>query len=223
MSSRPARVFAHAWTPAIAICAALAMLGAEVAGLRELHYVFKPLTTLLILGMAARAGNDEAVYRGAVIAGLALSFVGDVFLMLPSDVFAFGLGSFLLAHLAYLYALRRRAEWFRPLWPLLVYVLIAGGMLAFLWPHVPSQLKIAVAIYVIALAGMATQAACAWRVLPHPATASAALGGVCFVLSDAVLAIDRFAVTVPHSSIIVLSSYWLAQYCIAHSVSRTVP
>ncbi len=220
MTPRPARALASTTAPIVILGAALAIAGAEISGLTALHYVFKPLTTLLILWVAARAADAEPVYRRAVVIGLLLSLAGDVFLMLPGDWFAFGLGSFLLAHLAYLSALRRRARWFRPLWPLFAYALIAGAVLAFLWPHVPAGLKAPVAVYVVALAGMAAQAACVWRVRPHRATVLAAFGGACFVLSDAVLAIDRFAGGVPYATAIVLISYWTAQWCIARSVLR---
>lgn len=208
------------WRPLVAISALLAIIGAEAAGLRVLHYVFKPATTLLLAVMVWRMPEREPVYRVAVLVGLLLSLLGDVFLMLPGDFFAFGLGSFLLAHLAYLRALRSRGAWFRPRWPLVFYVVVAGAVLAFLWPHVPSVLKAPVAVYVVALAAMASQAACVFHAAPDPATRAAAWGGLFFVVSDAVLATDKFAVAIPHVSVIVLLTYWFAQWGIARSVAR---
>lgn len=38
----------HLWTTAIVASATLAIVGAEIAALRGSHYVFKPLTTLLM-------------------------------------------------------------------------------------------------------------------------------------------------------------------------------
>jgi len=153
-----------------------------------------------------------------VLAGLLLSALGDVFLMLPGDWFAFGLGSFLLAHLCYLRAFRLRGDWFRPIWPVLAYGVVAAAVLACLWPHLPAELKIPVVVYVAALAGMAAQAACVWRQRPDRAAAAAAMGGACFVLSDALLAIDRFAIAIPLASVWVLLSYWAAQWLIGRSV-----
>ena len=40
--------------------------------------------------------------RAWFVAALVLSLAGDVFLMLPKDLFVFGLGSFLLGHIAYI-------------------------------------------------------------------------------------------------------------------------
>jgi len=207
------------WRPLVGISALLAILGVEGAGLIGLHYLFKPLTTLLLVVMVWRLPAHEPVYRRAVLVGLLLSLLGDVFLMLPGDWFAFGLGSFLLAHLAYLRALRSRGAWFKPVFPLLGYLLIAGGVLVYLWPHVPAALKAPVTVYVIALAAMASQAACVFHARPGAATRSAAWGGLLFVASDAMLAIDKFASPIAHASTWVLITYWLAQWGIARSVT----
>lgn len=121
----------HLWTIAIVASAALAIVGAEVAGLRGLHYVFKPLTTLLIVAMALRlSSTGPAGYRRLIVIGLLLSTLGDVFLMLPFDGFVFGLGSFLLAHIAYLVALRKRGGWWRVRWPLPAYAIVASLVFA---------------------------------------------------------------------------------------------
>nr|WP_298152662.1 lysoplasmalogenase [uncultured Pseudoxanthomonas sp.] len=209
----------HLWTIAIVASATLAVVGAEIAGLRGSHYVFKPLTTLLILAMALRLPRaGSAGYRRLVVVGLLLSTLGDVFLMLPFDGFAFGLGSFLLAHIAYLAALGKRGGWWHARWPLLAYAVIASLVLAQLWPGLPRELKVPVIVYVIALAGMAAQAASVWREHPGRATRVAAMGGAFFVASDALLALDRFRAPIPMAGVWVLATYWVAQWCIARSV-----
>src|SRR5258708_3354306 len=72
---------------------------------RWLVYVFKPLTTGLILLLALIASGPElARYQWAIVTSLAFSLAGDVFLMLPGDLFLAGLLSFLVAHIAYLVA-----------------------------------------------------------------------------------------------------------------------
>lgn len=205
------------WTFAIAASAVLAILGAEVEGLRGLHYVFKPLTTLLALALAWRQRGAAGRYRHWIAIGLALSAAGDVFLMLPFDGFVFGLGSFLLAHLAYLLALRQRGGWWRVRWPVAVYAGVAALVLVRLWPGLPGELKLPVIVYVVALAGMAAQAASVWRERPDASTRIAAIGGALFVASDALLALDRFSTQIPMVSVWVLATYWVAQACLASS------
>jgi uncharacterized membrane protein YhhN len=72
---------------------------------RTLEYVCKPLTlATLTLAALALDPRDPAVRAWFVVA-LLLSLVGDVLLMLPRDLFAPGLGAFLLAHVAYIVGL----------------------------------------------------------------------------------------------------------------------
>lgn len=93
-------------TPA-AILLGVALLSAAVDWLavhhdhRPAEYVFKPLTLAALTAMALALDPADPTVRGWFVAALVLSLVGDVLLMLPGDLFVPGLGSFLLAHLAY--------------------------------------------------------------------------------------------------------------------------
>lgn len=204
----------------VAACATLAIAGAYLPATPWLHWLFKPLTTLAIAWTVWRAGTSLPRYRHWLLAGLLLSTVGDVFLMLPVDAFVPGLASFLLAHLAYLLALRQRAPWFATAWPLLVYALVACIVLGQLWPGLPTALRGPVVVYVAVLAAMAAQALAVWWRHRDAASASAAWGGACFVLSDALLAWDRFVAPFAAAAAAVLASYWLAQWGLARSLPR---
>lgn len=210
----------RAWLATVAVAAVLAIVGAYASP--WLHYLFKPLTTLLIVAMVWRHGGAaEPAYRRAIVIGLLLSTCGDVFLMLPGDWFVFGLGSFLCAHIAYLLGLTRRARLFARVWPYLAYALLAGAVLSVLWAHLPGDLRIPVIVYVAVLAAMAAQAAVVWRCGRSQSTALAALGGAFFVASDATLAIDRFAAPFDAASAVVLATYWIAQLLIGSSVRHS--
>lgn len=210
------RTGSFAW--AVAIAAVLAIAGAYLPAMPWLHWLFKPLTTLLIAWSVWRMASAVPRYRMWLLAGLALSTLGDVFLMLPVDAFVPGLASFLLAHLAYLLALRQRGRWFAAWWPFVLYALVAGVVLSQLWPGLPDALRVPVVIYVVVLAVMAAQALAVWWRQRDAASASAAIGGACFVLSDALLAWDRFVGSFAAASAAVLASYWLAQWGLARSV-----
>jgi uncharacterized membrane protein YhhN len=200
------------------LSATLTVLSAPLA-LPLLAFVFKPLTTLLVIAHAWPRGRELPAVRRAVLAGLGLSLLGDVALLWPESGFLAGLLSFLLAHLAYLFAFTRvqpLASW----WPAFAaYALLAGGILAALWPGVPVSLRAPVAVYVVCLAAMAAQAAVlGWKARGTGAAGRSvllALGGALFVSSDALLATNRFASAVPWSGLWILSSYWAAQWCIA--------
>src|SRR5262249_31512938 len=92
------------------VVAALAIAACDwvavARGAKGAEYVCNPLAlTRRTAGAAASGRPPLPESRWAfTVAALCLSLAGDVFLMLPKDLFVAGLGSFLLAHLAYVAA-----------------------------------------------------------------------------------------------------------------------
>ena len=121
---------------AVAAAASLTLhLRAAYQGPEWQVYLFKPLTTSLVLLLALTAPPGATTrYRRAIGAGLALSLVGDVLLMLPGDRFVAGLIAFLAAHLAYLAAFSDRVGPRVARWPTAAYLACGAGVLAYLWP-----------------------------------------------------------------------------------------
>ena len=200
---------------ATAVCAVLAILSAPWAlATPWMNFAFKPLATLAVIAYAWGRGADQPLTRRWVLIGLAFSLAGDVALLWPKQGFLPGLVSFLLAHLAYLVAITRHSRLAaRPL-AFVAYALVAGAILAWLWPGVPGALRLPVLAYVVCLAAMAAQAAVLWR-QGQPRGAVLALGGALFVVSDALLASNKFGQPLALSSLWILSTYWSAQWCIA--------
>jgi uncharacterized membrane protein YhhN len=204
----------------IAASAALT-IWAEHRNARRAVYLFKPLTTVLVLALAATA--PQPVWRGyqaLVCAGLLFSLAGDVFLMLPRDRFVAGLASFLIAHLFYVAAFAPRPPTLAA--PLVLAVLTAYGvvLLRALWPRL-GTLRAPVAVYAAALLVMAWQAAERWMVLDTTPALLAAAGAGFFVVSDSVLACERFRLRSAYGQAVVLGTYFAAQWLIASSVSTT--
>src|SRR5690606_15697068 len=78
---------------------------AVARGDRRTEYIAKPLTMVVLIGAALVLDPAHGTARTWFVAALALSLLGDVFLMLPRDRFVPGLASFLLAHIAYIVGL----------------------------------------------------------------------------------------------------------------------
>lgn len=185
-----------------------------------LRYTLKPLTTLLILAIAATCSDPiSTFYRTLIVAGIAFSLAGDVFLMLPGNTFVFGLVSFLVAHLFYLAAYRSVSGFHFTWWLALPYALYGLFMLYLLWPHV-GDLRIPVIIYAAVLVIMGWQAAEQWWHVRDTSMLLAMLGGILFILSDTTLALNKFRAPVPHRDLIIMSTYYAAQFLIAWSVYR---
>ncbi len=77
----------------------IACIHADMTGRRSAVYVFKPLTMLFVLSLALQSSaSTSTLYAWMIVVGLLFSLAGDILLMLPSDRFAAGLASFLVAH-----------------------------------------------------------------------------------------------------------------------------
>lgn len=208
---------------AIFVSACLAILGSGATDATiALHYVFKPLTTILIFGVAWRAATSMPRYRQMVLLGIAFSCCGDIFLMLPPALlatgFLLGLSSFLVAHLCFLYAFSQNTRLFGRPAVLLLLLAIGAAVVAFIWPRLNAELRAPVVVYVICLAAMVAQAITRqlrWR---QYGCTLAALGGVVFMLSDSLLALNKFHTPFAGSAGLILASYYTALFLIANSV-----
>jgi len=203
---------------ALALVTGALHVRAEYRGPRAQVYVFKPLTTSLIIALALLVPVHVGErYRLAVLAGLVCSLAGDVFLMLPKDRFLFGVASFLLAHLAYLVAFTADTPFGRAPLLLLPYGMLGISVLAMLWRGLGSM-RGPVVVYVAAIVAMAWQAAARADALGTLGAQLAAVGAALFVVSDATLATDRFRQPFRAARAVILPTYYAAQILIAWSM-----
>jgi uncharacterized membrane protein YhhN len=194
-------------------------LRAEYLGVANQIYLFKPLTTSLIIVLAlTRPDPPTGFYKAAIAAGLLFSLAGDVFLMLPNDRFLAGLISFAVAHLVYIVAFSSVGGFYRNLWALLPFLLYGLLIVVYLWPGL-GKMALPAFIYMLVILVMAWQALGQWRQTGETRALLAFAGALFFVVSDSVLAINRFRQPFEAGRFVVLSTYYLAQWLIALSVS----
>lgn len=178
-------------------------------------YIYKPLTMLGIIGLVFVSDGPESAYRWWILAGLILSLAGDIFLMLRPARFLAGLGSFLLAHMAYVGGFLQRLDSLHL--PATALACIAGaGMLRILWPGL-GRLRFAVLLYVTAIVAMVAAALTAALEAPSPGRSAAAAGALLFLVSDACLGFARFRHRFPAAQGLILGTYYPAQALIALS------
>ena len=197
------------------ITAVLAIWG-EYKPTRTQVYIFKPLTTILIIGIALLGVSPNALYKTLIIVGLVFCLGGDVFLMLPAKYFIMGLVRFLIGHIFYIAAFATDGGFALSWWllPLIVYGAI---MYSILHPHLGKMRGLVIA-YLLVILTMAWQALTRWSGLQTTSGMLAAVGALTFVVSDSALALDRFREKFRSARVIVLTTYWLAQWLIALSV-----
>jgi uncharacterized membrane protein YhhN len=138
--------------------------------------------------------------------------------MLPGDRFVAGLASFLVAHLAYLYAFAGGRPAASAPGLLVVVAVVAGVVLALLWPGL-GRLRVPVLFYVGVIALMAWSALARGWELRTAAALLGAAGAALFMASDALLALDRFRAPIRGAQALIMTTYVAAQWLIAMSVS----
>ena len=207
------------------LSAVIAILALSRLGLPfDWGFIAKPLTTLLIIAYAWPRGTTVPRLGSRLRLGLVFSLAGDTFLLWPEQGFLPGLVSFLLAHLAYIAGFCNQARFARIAWPFALFAAAAAAVLSYLWAGVPAPLQVPVLAYVACLASMSAQSWVWWRVAATDEDQAgparwAAIGGLLFLCSDALLATNKFAGPLPQATAWVLTSYWAAQWCIASSLA----
>lgn len=217
--------------PVMALAVVGAVTGASMGSAdaidswRWLHWVCKPLATVLILAWVWQMRMPVSrAYRQRILVGVVFSLIGDIFLMLSPRWFIAGLLAFLLAHGCFIAAfLTDKPLRERPLsW--LLCLAFGAGAVAVLWPALATPLRVAVPVYIAVLATMAGQAVgrARWMVAVGNANAStarfAATGALVFMLSDGLLAWNKFMAPLPAAAAAVLGTYYVALWLIARSV-----
>lgn len=195
--------------------AVAALVTSEVRGWWVGVWVAKPVASTVFVGLAVAGGALGSVYGRLVLVALVLSWSGDVLLIPRSrGSFIAGLGSFLLAHLAFGAAFLAKPQSVPPLIAGAVGMVIVGVLvLRWLWPHLSGTLRPAVAAYVGAISLMVALAA---------GTVGAsgvrlALAAAAFAASDIFVARHRFVTPSPVNKIVGLPLYYAAQLILASS------
>ena len=170
--------------------------------IRRLEYLAKPATLVALLVYAV-AGHPSRW----LVAALGFSLLGDVFLMLPADLFLAGLGAFLVAHLAYIGAFPASVV------PRLIWLAVVLGVLApvaiRILRAVPDRgLRAPVAVYSVAIALMVASAIAS-------GSAVAIAGAGLFLVSDMMIAWNRFVQPHPWAPLAIIVTYHLGQVGLA--------
>jgi uncharacterized membrane protein YhhN len=215
------------------------LLRAEHLSPRDVRQVmiWKPLATASVIAVCALSLTQprfDAAYTGWMLAGLALSLVGDV-LLIPSDnskAFLAGLIAFLLAHIVYIAAftrlqstLNRPAQTLAEIVGAIVLALIGGAFYRVMRPGL-GKLRLPVIGYMIVISVTVHRALAIALVHPGPLAQPMLIlfGALLFYVSDAILGVNKFRFDgrMPYYKLFNLSSYYAGQLLLALSASTFV-
>lgn len=205
----------------VAAVAALVDWVAVARGDDRLEFAAKPavLAALTVAAAVLPSDHSDLVHRRWwFVAALACSLIGDVLLMLPRDLFVPGLAAFLAGHILFIVGLLQPpAPPGSPPFAFSAQGLVMAAVLVAASAAVPAyrifgalvgdghrQLIGPVAVYLVAIGTMAVLAC-------NVGVPAAAAGALLFVVSDTVLALNRFVRPLRHGDLAVHISYHLAQ------------
>ena len=202
------------------VLTAAAVLVAIVLKAPAMYLVAKPLLMVTLLLYFLSESKGYPGWRLLVALALILSWGGDVFLMLD-DMFVAGLASFLVAHIFYIIAYQKTGAGKGKLRPfdIAAFALYGIVMIWILYPGLDGML-VPVIAYAAVLLTMGT-----WAHKRRGATSNASFryvsaGVILFVISDSLIAVNKFAFEVSGERLLVMSTYIAAQYLIVQGLLK---
>ena len=190
-----------------------------------LQYLTKPalasslIIFMLLDGRPKKWKNDDLLF----ISGLVFCLIGDSLLMLDG-FFIPGLIAFLIAQcifaLAFFLTNKGKEGYIqRNPWLIIPFALFGIGMVATLEPYAPDFLLPIIA-YSFVLLTMAMSALNRFRVVINGSFEFVAIGALCFVISDCILALNRFANEIPFADISIMLTYGLAIFLLTYGMTQ---
>lgn len=183
-----------------------------------LIHTFKPLiipSLLVVYVFSVRERNNT------YIAALIFSFLGDSFLMYEGDLyFMIGLISFLIAHILFIIIVLKRIQ--NPKMATVVvsslpFLVLFVGLLGVLYNSL-DELLIPVIIYGLTISLFGTVSLIDYLNKQCNSSLLMLIGASIFIVSDSILAINKFYVATKVFAILVMITYIIAQYFIFKSM-----
>lgn len=200
---------------------------AVTGNLEWLVFVSKPLIMIsLMIYYLTGVARRNMLFLTAIF----FCWLGDVLLMFQQQqalFFLLGLAAFLAGHVLYVICYRK-FRWPQGVNELLVTqkiryampVVIAGsGLVAILFPNL-GDLTVPVIVYAFVISLMTLQALFRFGFTTNASFVLVFIGAIFFMISDSLLAINKFMQPLPFAGLAIMLTYILAQYLIVEGVLR---
>lgn len=188
------------------------------------RYFTKPsLLMALILYFYFNKKNRNSKTKIFTLIALVFSLMGDVLLMFDARsplFFMSGLVAFLLAHVFYIVIFWRRKNSKINPFGMIAILIIYAIVLFYLLKNNLEALLIPVVFYVIVILMMVISAFLRQKKVSKISFVFVFLGAILFVISDSILALNKFYMPLRFSNISIMLTYAMAQYFIVFGLIK---
>lgn len=204
------------------IAAIIQMIGTATSNPSFIHFTKPLLMPTLALAWHYTASARQIPWKWPVMGALLFSTAGDILLMRP-ELFLFGLAAFLVAHLVYIYTYRQISKGKTGFlnqypWLLIVFTLYPVALVGWLWSDIPAAMRIPVVIYALVIATMAAMAVNLKGILSGSGARWLMMGALLFVISDSLIAVNKFGHPFPDARVAIMGTYIMGQYAIVRGL-----
>lgn len=183
----------------------------------KLAFISKPflmVTLVIVYLVSVKKANFWFV------SALFFSFWGDVLLLFKEQFFVLGLASFLIAHILYIKIVStyiKKISFKKVVLASLPFVVVLC-LLLFLIKDNLGEIKIPVIIYGLVISCFGAFSLLNYQQEKNKANLGLFLGIVIFIISDSIIAINKFYVPTENYQLYIMITYILAQYLICKAV-----
>ena len=194
----------------------------------SLQFITKPLLMpLLAIYLLLRTNTINSNLKGWIFLALFFSWAGDIFLLFEergSNFFLFGLSAFLVAQVFYIVFFHniRMREYIRGNALLLLLVIVYYSILINVLSPYLGNMKLPVRIYGVVLSFMVMLAMHTMLGKNKKAALWMTMGAILFVVSDSLLAFNKFFSPFNNAGVIIMLTYGLAQLFITEGAVRYI-
>ncbi|MFT4697568.1 MAG: putative membrane protein YhhN [Flavobacteriaceae bacterium] len=198
------------------IISALSAIVFQYSETLEYYNYAKALTTILIVLVPILFSKTSSKkYKNLIIIGLFFCLIGDVFL-LDNAYFIAGLASFLVGHLIFTYAFLSLKRFQKKYGIFAILLFIGLSYFYYLKPSL-GEITIPVGVYILVIVLMNWQALSLYALEKNKVHLMICIGAILFLISDSILAFDKFKESFSFAGVLILTTYWTAIYMFAYS------
>jgi uncharacterized membrane protein YhhN len=216
--------FEKSFTALFFVIIVIELFSSTISSLSSFHIVAKPLIVLsLIFFFYLKGTHLELKTRKIMLLALVFSLIGDISIMfdhVSTNYFLIGLISFLIAHIMYVLVFLENRKKSQKSISFIVILIVYTSTLFYILKDGLNEMLIPVIIYILVILAMAITASYRKGNVTTLSYNLVLVGALFFVVSDSILAINKFHTAITSKHLLIMITYALAQYCIVMGVLK---